>query len=136
MSKNACLIWVKKMKAITFGALIVAAAIVSFEIPAQAQSSRTSNSSGEASSLSGTSLVGIDNRSAQDDFANFFGVINAGSQSSTTPQNQSSPIQFNETLTLPDTPVYLQPAQQTISGGNDGVQVQVDLSGLDRPTRK
>ena len=125
------------MKAITYGALIVAAAIVSFGMPATAQSLRTSTPQGEASSLSGTSLVGIDNRSAQDDFANFFGAINPGNnQSSTAQQNSASPVQFNQTLTLPDTPVFLQPAQQTVGGGNDGVQVQVDLTGLDRPAKK
>ncbi|RUT07923.1 hypothetical protein DSM106972_021830 [Dulcicalothrix desertica PCC 7102] len=121
------------MKAITYGALIVAATIVSFGMPAIAQSSRTSSPQGEASSLSGTSLVGIDNRSAQDDFANFFGAINPeNSQPSAAKPNSASPVQFNQTLTLPDTPVFLQPAQQTIGGGNDGVQVQVDLTGLDR----
>lgn len=124
------------MKAITCSVLVVAAAYVSFGAPAQAQSSG-SNSQGEASSLSGTSLVGIDNRSAQDDFANFFGMIRPEkTQPSAGQQNPASPVQFNETLTLPDTPVYLQPAQQTIGGGNDGVQVQVDLTGLDRPAKK
>lgn len=125
------------MKAINAGALVVAAAIVSFGMPVTAQSPRKSSPQGEASSLSGTSLVGIDNRSAQDDFANFFGAINPqNNQPSGTQQNSASPVQFNQTLTLTDTPVYLQPAQQTIGGGNDGVQVQVDLTGLDRPAKK
>jgi hypothetical protein len=123
------------MKAITFGALVFAA-VVSFGIPVQAQSSTTSTQEGEASSLAGTSLVGVDNRNSQNDFANFFGAIQPeNTQSSGTQQNSTTPVQFNETLTLPDTPVFLQPAQQNISG-NDGVQVQVDLSGLDRPTKK
>lgn len=124
------------MKAITFGALGVAAAIISFGMPAQAQSSRTSKPQGEASSLSGTSLVGIDNRSAQDNFAEFFGIFTPGNtQPSANQKNPARTPQFNQTLTLPDTPVYLQPAQQSL-GGNDGVQVQVDLSGLDRPAQK
>lgn len=125
------------MKAINAGALVVAAAIVSFGMPVTAQSPRTSTPKGEASSLSGTSLVGIDNRSAQDDFANFFGAINPqNGQPGAAKPNSASPVQFNQTLTLTDTPVYLQPAQQTIGGGNDGVQVQVDLTGLDRPAKK
>jgi hypothetical protein len=122
------------MKAITF-AVGIAAVIVGLAMPAQAQSSKTP-SQGEASSLSGTSLVGIDNRSTEDNFANFFGVINSGSTApSSSPNRTATPVQFNQTLTLPDTPIYLQPAQQSI-GGNDGVQVQVDLSGLDRPAQK
>ncbi|MBF2063761.1 MAG: hypothetical protein IGS39_04935 [Calothrix sp. C42_A2020_038] len=115
------------MKAITFGALIITATIVSFGTSAQAQS--------EASSLSGTSLVGIDNRNAQDDFTNFFGVVNSDdAQPNTLQNNAAATIEFNQTLTLPDTPIYLQPAQQSL-GGTDGVQVQVDFRNLDRPTQ-
>ncbi|BAZ17685.1 hypothetical protein NIES4071_95650 [Calothrix sp. NIES-4071] len=123
------------MKNIIFGALAVTAAIQSLVMPAQAQSSR-SNSTGEASSLSGTSLVGVDNRSSGDDFAKFFGLINPeNTQPSTTQKNPATPIRFNQTLTLPDTPVFLEPVQESL-GGTDGVQVQVDLTGLDRPAQK
>jgi hypothetical protein len=120
------------MKAITFTALGIAAAVVGIHTSVQAQSTTTVNSVEEASSLSGTSLIGIDNRTAEDDYSKFFGVINSGSA---TQKNTPTPLRFNETLSLPDTPVFLQPGPEPMNG-NDGAQVQVDLSSLDRQPKK
>jgi hypothetical protein len=125
------------MKAIKFAALGIAVAIIAVTIPVQAQSTKTPNSLGESSSVNGSSLIGIDNRTAQDDFAKFFGTINTGSSlsESSTPGNTATPVGFNETLSLPDTSIFFQPARDSMNG-NDGAQVQVDLSNLDRQPEK
>lgn len=125
------------MKAITFTALGIAVATIGFITPVQAQSTKTPSSEGETSSVSGNSLIGIDNRTAQEDFSKFFGVTNSGDtlSGSATQNNTPTPIRFNETLSLPDTLILLQPGREPMNG-NDGAQVQVDLSGLDRPAEK
>jgi hypothetical protein len=125
------------MKAITFAALGITVAIIGFRTPVQAQSTKTPNSEGGASSINGSSLIGIDNRTAQDDFSQFFGVINTDNtrSGSSTPSNTNAPVKFNETLSLPNTPFFLQPGPEPING-NDGAQFQVDLSELDRPPQK
>jgi hypothetical protein len=125
------------MKAITFTALGIAVAIISTTASVQAQSTKTPNAEGGASSVNGTSLIGIDNRTAEDDFSKFFGVTNSGNtlSGSATQNNTATPIRFNETLSLPDTLIFLQPGREPMNG-NDGAQVQVDLSGLDRPAQK
>jgi hypothetical protein len=125
------------MKAIKFAALGIAVAIFAVTIPVQAQSTKTPSSSGETSSVNGSSLIGIDNRTAQDDFSKFFGAINTGStlSESSTPSNTTTPVRFNETLSLPDTSIFLQPARDSMNG-NDGVQVQLDLGSLDREPQK
>jgi hypothetical protein len=125
------------MKAITFTALGIAVATIGFITPVQAQSTETPNSEEGTSSVSGNSLIGIDNRTAQDDFSKFFGVTNSGNtlSGSATQNNTATPIRFNETLSLPDTLILLQPGREPMNG-NDGAQVQVDLSGLDRPAEK
>lgn len=85
--------------------------------------------------LTGGSLNGINNRTAQDDYAKFF----APSNSANAPGNnrretivptgvvQIGDVQLrraDEPLTLPDTPIILQPAQSD-NQINDGVQVQL-----------
>jgi hypothetical protein len=124
------------MKAITFTALGIAVAIISAIESVQAQSTKTPNPEGGASSLNGSSLNGIDNRTSQDDFSKFFGAINTGNTlSESSSGNTATPVRFNETLSLPDTLIFLQPGPEPMNG-NDGAQVQVDLSGLDRPAQK
>ena len=125
------------MKAIKFAALGIAVAIIAATIPVQAQSTKTPSSSGETSSVNGSSLIGIDNRTAQEDFSKFFGTINTGNtlSESSTPGNTTTPVRFNETLSLPDTSIFLQPARDSMNG-NDGVQVQLDLGSLDREPQK
>jgi hypothetical protein len=115
-----------KGKIITAIAMVVA--IASFGSPVNAQSSDAVNSSTEKYTITGDSLTGIDNRSAEDDFGKFFEINTV----ETTPNNnvgqKVTPVGFriNESLSMPDTPIYLQPAE-SFNGGNDGVQVQLDL---------
>ena len=85
--------------------------------------------------LTGNSLSGINNRTAQDDYAKFF----APSNSANAPGNNRETIvptgvlqigdgvqlrRSDEPLTLPDTPIILQPAESD-NDINDGVQVQL-----------
>jgi hypothetical protein len=120
------------MRAITFAVLGIATALIGLVTPVQAQSSRTPNSREGASSLSGSSLTGIDMRTSQEDFNKFFGFTNPESAS---PASGSSLVRYNETLTRPDSSIYLQPAQQSVNG-NEGVQVQLDLRDIDRTSEK
>lgn len=79
----------------------------------------------------GDSLTGIDNRDSQADFSNFFGIT-----TSPTSNNQgqtTKPVGYSESLNLPNTPILLQPVQSV--NGNDGVQLQFDLSNLERPAK-
>ncbi|BAZ38660.1 hypothetical protein NIES4101_46000 [Calothrix sp. NIES-4101] len=120
------------MKALPFAVLGIVAALIGLVNPVQAQSSRTSNPTEDATSLSGDSLTGIDTRTSQNDFSKFFGV---SSSENTAPNNSATLVKYNETITLPDSPIYLQPAQQSVNG-NEGVQVQLDLRDVDRPSEK
>ncbi|MBD2386581.1 hypothetical protein [Cylindrospermum sp. FACHB-282] len=70
--------------------------------------------------LSGDSLVGIDDRSAQRDFGKFFEQQNPRSDNTT-----SDKLPVNESISQPFPPIFLQPAQS--SNGNDGLQLQLDL---------
>jgi hypothetical protein len=77
--------------------------------------------------LTGDSLVGIDNRTAQNDFGRFFERTNPASISNNNRRDNKTPakIRFNESLSQPDTSVFLTPAQS--GSDNDGLQVQLDL---------
>lgn len=77
--------------------------------------------------LTGDSLVGIDHRTAQNDFRSFFEQTNPASISNNNRTNNKTPLQirFNESLSLPDTSVFLTPAQS--GSENDGLQVQLDI---------
>jgi hypothetical protein len=117
------------MRAIIFAVIGITIAFIGLvNPPVQAQSSRTPNSREGASSLSGSSLTGINTRTSQEDFDKFFGFTN---RESAAPDSSSSLTRYNETLTRPDSPIYLQPAQQSVNG-NEGVQVQLDLRDIDR----
>ncbi|MEH2160295.1 MAG: hypothetical protein V7K38_04450 [Nostoc sp.] len=92
-----------------------------------AQSPRLSPNPGQYRST-GNSLVGIYNRTAQDDFGRFFERTNPASLSNNNRRDNKTPvkIRFNESLSQPDTSVFLTPAQS--GSDNDGFQVQLDLS--------
>ncbi|MEH2411491.1 hypothetical protein [Nostoc sp.] len=77
--------------------------------------------------LTGDSLVGIDHRTAQNDFKSFFEQTNPASISNNNRRNNKTPakIHFNESLSLPDTSVFLTPAQS--GNENDGLEVQLDI---------
>lgn len=105
-------------------ALAIMAALASLESSVSAQLPKPTP---ENVTLTGDSLVGIDNRSAQQDFGKFFDQQNSSSPSSNnTGNNATSELRpYNESISLPDTPIFLQPAQS--GNGNDGLQVQLDL---------
>ncbi len=77
--------------------------------------------------LTGDSLVGIDNRTAEDDFGSFFEQTNPASISNNNRRDNKTPVRihFNESLSLPDTSVFLAPAQS--GSDNDGLQLQLDI---------
>jgi hypothetical protein len=122
------------MKLKIIAALGMISAIASLSTPVRGQSPATPNS-GQYTKTGG-SLTGIDNRTAQDDFAKFFTV---GSPASTVGNNTGQTIapetgvwslgesvqlrKLDQPLTLIDTPLLLQPAQSF--NGNDGLQLQL-----------
>jgi hypothetical protein len=77
--------------------------------------------------LSGDSLVGINQRSSENDFGKFFDLQNSGSSDSTNEATNatSEQLPLSESISLPSTPIFLQPAQS--GDGNDGLQLQLDL---------
>jgi hypothetical protein len=89
--------------------------------------SPASSSNPEQYRLTGDSLVGVDNRTAQDDFGSFFEQTNPASISNNNRRDNKTPVRihFNESLSLPDTSVFLAPAQS--GSDNDGLQVQLDI---------
>ncbi|MEI1376855.1 hypothetical protein PQG02_18100 [Nostoc sp. UHCC 0926] len=104
----------------------ITAAFASLGSQVYAQSP-TSRSNLEQYRLTGDSLVGIDNRTAQDDFGRFFERTNPASISNNHRRGNKTPakIRFNESLSLPDTSVFLTPAQS--GSDNDGLEVQLDI---------
>jgi len=116
-------------------ALAIIAGVTSLGSSVYAQSPPTQNSNTGQYTLTGDSLSGINNRTAQDDYAKFF----APSNSANAPGNNRETItpigvlqigdgvqlrRSDEPLTLTDTPIILQPAQSD-NDINDGVQVQL-----------
>ncbi|MCC5665002.1 hypothetical protein LC653_14005 [Nostoc sp. CHAB 5784] len=103
----------------------ITAAFASLESQVYAQSP-ASSSNLEQYRLTGDSLLGIDHRTAQEDFRSFFEQTNPASISNNRRGNKTPVrIQFNESLSQPDTSVLLAPAQS--GSDNDGLQVQLDL---------
>lgn len=77
--------------------------------------------------ITGDSLVGIDNRTAEDDFRSFFERTNPSNSNTNRTDNKTrTRIRFNESLSLPESSVFLTPAQS--GNDNDGLQVQLDLT--------
>ncbi|MDZ8104133.1 MAG: hypothetical protein RM338_00710 [Nostoc sp. DedQUE12a] len=78
--------------------------------------------------ITGDSLVGIDNRTAEDDFRSFFEQTNSSNSNNNRTDNKTrTRIRFNESLSVPESSVFLTPAQS--GNDNDGLQVQLDLTG-------
>jgi hypothetical protein len=115
------------MKSKIIATIAMVVAIASFGSPVNAQSSDAASNT-EKYTITGDSLTGIDNRSAQDDFSKFFQINTLETTSNNNVGQKVTPVGFrvNESLSMPDTPIYLQPAE-SFNGGNDGVQVQLDL---------
>jgi hypothetical protein len=123
------------MKSKIITALAIIASVISLGNSVYAQSPSTQNSNTQQDTLTGDSLTGINNRTAQDDYAKFF----APSNSANAPGNNTQKIvplgilqigdqlelrRLDEPLTLTDTPIILQP-DQSDNSVNDGVQVQL-----------
>ncbi|MEH2086538.1 hypothetical protein [Nostoc sp.] len=90
--------------------------------------SPASNSNPGQYRLSGDSLLGIDKKTAQDDFRSFFEQTNPATLSNRNNRRENktpAKIRFNESLSQPDTSVFLTPAQS--DSDNDGLQVQLDI---------
>ena len=117
-------------------ALAIIAGVTSLGSSVYAQSPSTQNSNTGEYRLTGDSLSGINNRTAQDDYAKFFAPSNSTNAPGKNSRETIVPIgvlqigdgvqlrRSDEGLTLTDTPIILQPAQSdnTI---NDGVQVEL-----------
>ncbi|MBE9213076.1 hypothetical protein IQ247_10385 [Plectonema cf. radiosum LEGE 06105] len=115
-------------------ALGVVVTLATIANPVNAQSSINSDVQGYT--LSGDSLTGINQRTANQDFSMFFNY----QPNTATPVNNNveedifSNPDYNTTgeqVQIRNTPVLLQPGQQNING-NDGLQVQFDLTNTNR----
>ncbi|WP_234301140.1 hypothetical protein [Sphaerospermopsis aphanizomenoides] len=105
----------------------IIAALVGVNSTVYAQS--TENPQPGSFTLSGDSLVNINNRNSENDFGKFFDQQNQGSISNTTGTENtvSTELPLSESITIPSTPIFLQPAYQNLNE-NDGLQLQLDLS--------
>ncbi|WP_413173505.1 hypothetical protein [Anabaena azotica] len=74
--------------------------------------------------LSGDSLVNINDRNAENDFGKFFEQMSKNQSKENTISEQ---LPLSESITIPSSPIFLQPAYQNLNE-NDGLQLQLDLS--------
>ncbi|MEH2215109.1 hypothetical protein [Nostoc sp.] len=104
----------------------ITAAFASLGSQVYAQSPASSSNPGQYR-LSGDSLLGIDKKTAQEDFRSFFEQANPATLSNENRRENRTPakIRFNESLSQPDTSVFLTPAQS--DSDNDGLEVQLDI---------
>ncbi|TFI54033.1 hypothetical protein BLD44_013675 [Mastigocladus laminosus UU774] len=124
-----------------FAVLVIAATVTSLPSKVEAQSSISSQ---QQYTLSGDSLSGINNRTAENDFTIFFDQTQnlAGTTDNNTEKNAlvpnqglrqeiNNPVQLRRVLkpqsqtTTPE--LTLEPGQSNING-NDGLQLRVDVS--------
>ncbi|MBW4628892.1 MAG: hypothetical protein KME49_26110 [Brasilonema octagenarum HA4186-MV1] len=120
-----------------FAALAIVAATGGLQTKVYAQSSVPSNSKTGNYTIQGNSLTGVNNRTAQGDFARFFTGLN--SQNNVPQKNYAETVSPGEVLQLGDqvelrrrepltTPNNLLfPQGDDSFYSNDGVKVQVDL---------
>lgn len=112
-----------------FAVFGITAVVANIANPVNAQTSR--NIQGKGYSLSGDSLMGINERTANEDFPNFFMVQPASlTPASSVETNAANFRRTREQVQINNTPVYLEPGEETISG-NDGLQLQFDLTNTD-----
>jgi hypothetical protein len=92
---------------------------------AQAQTPETLNSIKENYTLTGDSLVGVDNKTSLDDYTKFFGETNPGNSTVNNTDQKKAPsvLLLNQSVTIPILP-NLQPIQ--FQGDNDKLQLQLD----------
>lgn len=115
------------MKAKITAALTVIATLVGVDNAVYAQSAVKPQP--ENFTLSGHSLVNIDYRSAEEDFRKFFQQDNPNliSNNQGDENTVSQELPLSESISASTNSIFLQPATQSING-NDGLQVQLDLS--------
>jgi hypothetical protein len=110
-------------------ALGIAAVVVSIANPVSAQSSR--NADGKGYTLSSDSLMGINERTANQHFPVFFNIQPASATVNSRGQNTENFRRTREQVKIDNTPVYLEPGEESLNG-NDGFQVQFDLTNTEK----
>ena len=116
-----------KIKLLTV--LGIAAVVANIANPVSAQTSRYVE--GKGYSLSGDSLMGFSERTANQDFPTFFIIQpSSATPASSIETNTASFRKTREQVQINNTPVYLEPGEETLNG-NDGFQVQFDLTNTD-----
>lgn len=106
----------------------IAAVVANIANPVSAQTSR--NIEGKGYSLSGDSLMGVSERTANQDFPSFFIIQPSNANPAGSIQDAASFRRTREQVQINNTPVYLEPGEETLNG-NDGLQVQFDLTNTD-----
>lgn len=122
------------MKTKIFATLIIMAGIIGLGSKVEAQSS---DSNRGKYTVSGDSLTGIDNRTAEDDFASFFSRNNSPNISRNNNRTENIvlgetweigdqvQLRRNQPLSTPNNVIFPQ-ADQSFNG-NDGAQLQLEL---------
>jgi hypothetical protein len=111
---------IKPMKTKISVTLTIIAAVFGVNSTVYAQSTEQVNQ--ENFTLKGDSLVDVNDRCAENDFSRFFNQQNnQGAEN-----NTSEELPLSESITIPDAPIFLQPANQNLNE-NDGLQLQFDL---------
>lgn len=126
---------IKAIAALTIVATTSIASSSSLGSEAYAQSNQTPRSDSGNYTLNGSSLDGIDNRTARDDYARFFSGQNSNNSRNRTEEvtaptgvwqvSDQIELRRNEPTTTPNNVIFPQ-GNETFSG-NDGVQVQIDI---------
>lgn len=121
-------VWIRMLRMNILAALGIAAAIASIANPVSAQSR---NVNGKGYTLSGDSLMGINQRTANQHFPVFFNTQPSITPVNSVGQNRENFRRTREQVKIDNTPVYLEPGEESLNG-NDGFQVQFDLTNTDR----
>ena len=106
----------------------IAAVVANIANPVSAQSSR--NVEGKGYSLSGDSLMGVSERTANEDFPTFFFIQPSSATPAGSIQDTASFRRTREQVQINNTPIYLEPGEESLNG-NDGLQLQFDLTNTD-----
>lgn len=123
-------VWMIMLRIKILAVLGIAATVASIANPVSAQSSRNTN--GKGYTLSGDSLMGINQRTADQDFPIFFNAQpSSASVDSSIQQNTGDFRRIREQVQINNTPVYLEPGEESLNG-NDGFQVQFDLTNTEK----
>ena len=112
-------VWIRMLRLKLIAVLGIAATVVSFANPVSAQSSRSVD--GRGYSLSGDSLMGIIERTANQDFPVFFNTQPSVTPVNSRRQNTENFRKTREQVKIDNTPVYLEPGEESLNG-NDGIQ--------------